>query len=197
MFLKTRNKVGEGTNPATLSAPVWFAMPGIAGGVLDPAAERSAESWWVAAARGAHPAPHTLPSRCQPHSRLSPFSPAQGRDFGRCRHHFGRESLAGERQRAVTPAAAPPARAARLPLPSDNWLLASQTVSLGPAGFPINFYRKYKMTSGSLWQIGSHSSCKRGRALPSLNFSQMLSSSMESKTSNWVSWLLFQLHSLR
>lgn len=129
---------------------------------------------------GAHPAPKMLPSRCLPEDRLSPIS--TGQRLQPVPASLWPCTAAGDRHRATAQAAAPPAHAAWPPLPSGNSLFAPQTVSLGPAWFPINFYRKYKMTSGSLWQIGFHSSYKQGRALLSLNFSQMsLSSSTKRK----------------
>lgn len=171
-------------------------MPGIARGGRDAAAGRAADSWRAGATQGAHTFPTSprspscsqnaalpLPARGQ----AEPHQPSTGQRLRLVPASLQRVpaplrpcTAAGDRHRATAQAAAPPAHAARPPMPSGNSLFAPQTVSLGPAGFPINFYRKYKMTSGSLWQIGFHSSYKQGRALLSLNFSQMLLS-MERK----------------
>lgn len=178
---KQSQRRGQSCSPLCSSA---LCMPEIARGIPGPAAARSEESWKAGAAWGPHP-PHviggahlalkTLPSYCPLEGRLSPISLAQSRGFGWYQDCFSHDPSAGKGSSTAS-------TAAWSPLPSGNSLSAPHTVSLGPAGFPINFYRKHKMTSGSLWQIGSHSSSKQGRALPFLNFSQiLLLSSVEKK----------------
>lgn len=71
-------------------------------------------------------------------------------------------------------------------------LLAPRMVSPGPAGVSVNLYRKYKMTSGSQWQRGFHSSCEQGGALPSLKFptNVIVKLNGEDRAGNWVTGLL-------
>lgn len=147
---KQSQRRGQSCSPLRSSA---LCLPRIARGTRGPAAARSEESWRAGAAWGPHPpltggaylALKILLSHCPLEARPSPISLAQGRGFGWCQDCFSHDPRLGK-------AAAVPARAAWSPLPSGNSLSAPHTVSLGPAEFPINFYRKYKMTSGSLWQ---------------------------------------------
>lgn len=86
MFLKMWNKVREGANPATFSAPTWFAMPRSAG------TEYHIQQQWGVQETGeqeqlrvgGHPfsycsqEPILLLKCCLPTSRLSPLQSSEG-----------------------------------------------------------------------------------------------------------------------
>lgn len=164
-----RNKVREGVSPAALGSHAVCKAGGCRRSTGSGSSVERGKRVSGSSSGGfvAFPTAHRSPS-CPPWPtprQAEPLQPGVGQRLWRWGAGGGR------------------ARAARPSLPSAGALSAPQTVSLGPAAFPINFYRKRKMTSGSLWQTGFYSSCTRGRAWLSLNFSQMsLSSWMERKT---------------